>query len=572
MFKTFWITTILLVLIEPSLYAQKNDSPFIPPVKIPIFLSGNFAELRSNHFHTGIDIKTQQREGIELYAIADAKLVRINISPVGYGKTLYFEHNNGITSVYAHLKDFEKNLAKTIKTLQYKEKTFALDKDVRDLNIHFKQGDLIGYAGNSGSSGGPHLHFELRETASQKPINPLAYFSIPDNTKPILKDIALIPQNNESFINGKNEPLVIKTKGINGLYELETPQTLTAIGQIGIAVNTHDLVNGSQNICGIYQAKLMVDSAVIFQYQMDKLNFQHQRFINAHTLFDKKKGNNYHRLHTLPNNPLEFYSIKENNGLLSFTEEKIKKVHIEIADYAGNTVYLNFDIAGSVNYPAEGVNPNVKYANNWVQWDKPYKHIDNYLTVDIPAKTLYQDAILFFTQKPESSKGTISTNYRIGDENIPLHTAVEVSLLNTNVPKKWHSKIVAVSLQNEKITDTYSVNFKEQTAQFKTRNFGVYALALDTIAPTISVNYLPENTKGISAISFTVSDNLSGVSTIHPTLNGNWILYDYDPKNKKISIPIDPEFVDFKAENELQIKVTDKVGNQTILKRKVNYL
>jgi murein DD-endopeptidase MepM/ murein hydrolase activator NlpD len=242
----------ILILLFLGHYAFTQDTIpknyFQAPLGVPLYLAGNFGELRSNHFHSGLDMKTQGREGLNVYAAADGYVSRIKISPWGYGKTIYIDHPNGYTTVYAHLQGFKGYIAKKVNIYQYQKESWEIDWYPADTLMRVKKGDIIALSGNTGGSGGPHLHFEIRETESEFPVNPLLFgFKIKDNIKPTIKSMAVFPLNDTSYVNGKNTVQRFQIVKENGTYVLKYGSSINAYGEIGVGIETIDKLNDVSN-------------------------------------------------------------------------------------------------------------------------------------------------------------------------------------------------------------------------------------------------------------------------------------------------------------------------------------
>ena len=175
-FKQFYMRLIIIpFLFFISVSMAQNSYPqdyFQSPLEIPLILSGTFAELRSNHFHSGLDIKTQQQSGLKVMAAASGFVSRIKVSHFGYGKALYITHPNGYTTVYAHLQNFNPEIDAYIKHRQYKNESYEIELFPKAGELLVNNGDIVAYSGNTGGSGGPHLHFEIRNK-QEHPMNPM---------------------------------------------------------------------------------------------------------------------------------------------------------------------------------------------------------------------------------------------------------------------------------------------------------------------------------------------------------------------------------------------------------------
>jgi murein DD-endopeptidase MepM/ murein hydrolase activator NlpD len=270
------IFIISLFFINLSSFAQlKRDTlGWIPPVDIPIYLSGNFAELRTGHFHAGIDIKTQGNEGFKVYAVQDGYISRIKVSSGGYGKAVYITHPDSYTSVYGHLKEYNIQLDKYVKAIQYERKSYGVDIFPEKGELAINQGDIIGLSGNSGSSGGPHLHFEIRDTKSARPMNGLFLgYDIEDNIPPKMDYLYVYPQYGRGTVNGKSKDHYYSLKRANADFALRQGDTLTASGSVGLGLKVNDYLNGSANRCGVYELKGFIDDTLFFYEKFDGFSF-----------------------------------------------------------------------------------------------------------------------------------------------------------------------------------------------------------------------------------------------------------------------------------------------------------
>ena len=340
MHKKFYINLYCILLLNFYSYSQNYTSP----LDVNLILSGTFGELRSNHFHAGIDLKTKGVEGLNVYSIADGYISRVKVSSYGYGKVIYINHYDGNTSVYAHLKEFSQKIDSIIKTEQYKNKKFEIDYYMQKDVIKVKQNEIIGKSGNSGSSAGAHLHFEIRDSKTQKPINPLYFnFKIKDEIKPDIKKLKIYNFNNTN----KHQTFdIIKREKNNYSYN----DTLYTDGDFGIGISTYDKSNYAYNKNGVYSIKLYVDEKLTFHFIADTLDFITTRFINAHIDYKEKIQNKikFHRLFKLPNNKLKNYKTNINNGIISLNDTNIHDVKIHVEDYNKNLSEIKFKVKNSL--------------------------------------------------------------------------------------------------------------------------------------------------------------------------------------------------------------------------------
>jgi hypothetical protein len=386
------ISLSLLLLFCFTLFAQEDypKDAFAPPMDIPIILAGTFGELRSNHFHSGVDIKTQQREGVPVNSIGDGTITRIKVSLWGYGKVLYIAHPNGYTSVYGHLQKFSPSIEAYIKKLQYNKKSFEVEvfPDYGELKV--SKGELIAYSGNTGGSAGPHLHFEIRSSISEKPTNPLLYgMDVADATNPILEKLFVYPLTDKSHVNNNYERTQVNfSKQSDGTYLADK---VTALGEIGIGFIGFDRLDMAANKNGVYSVELSVNGKTYSLYDFESFSFGETRYIN--TLVDYEYyGRNRQRIQKSfksAGNNLSIYKELYNNGKIDINEGLSYTAKLLIKDYAGNKVELNIPVDGVKNLL--GNKKEKKTTDNYVIAKKPNNFDLGGAKVYFPTNTFYED-------------------------------------------------------------------------------------------------------------------------------------------------------------------------------------
>ncbi len=552
---------ILFLLLKVTQAQVPDPGYFVSPVEIPITLAGNFGELRPSHFHSGIDIKTQGRTGLPVYAAAEGYLSRIYISPFGFGLALYINHPNGTTTVYGHLLRLRDDLQTYLKSVQYDKESFTADVSVPEGKFRFKKGELIAYSGNSGSSGGPHLHFEIRETKSEKPVNPLLYhFNINDTKAPVILSVMLYPLSNDSHVSGKVYPQRIDAVLVNGTYQLKSNPVLNVYGEIGFGVQAVDYIDGSWNKCGVYEIDLMVDKNPVSIFRADKLSFSESRYINSH--IDYSHYQKYRRLlqksWVEPGNRLNNYPVLENKGMVRLSDGKTHEITYRLRDAKGNESFLRFNVTSKpmpVSRPKQTGLP--------VSWNKSFSIDEDGVQADFGEGSFYSDFHFDF-QRGITLPGLYSPIYKLHTDDVPVHKYYELSIKPDNLP--WHLKdkalIVAV---NPKTGKKYSLGGKYSFGWVKAqvRQLGDFAVAVDTVAPSIvPVNI--QNNRTItdkSKISFKIRDDLSGISEYRGEIDGDWVLFEYDAKNNLIEYYFDPDRIQLGKTHHLELKVSDAKDN-----------
>lgn len=570
---TKFLKTIALILCTTSLLAQKtppiDPNYFDVPMKIPVFLSGNFGELRPNHFHAGIDIKTQGRTGLPVFAAAEGYVSRISISPTGYGKVLYLNHPNGTTTVYGHLEGFSAPIDDYIRTIQYEKETFAIDQTVPEGFLPVKKGEQIAKSGNTGSSGGPHLHFEIRQTKEQLMLNPLLFnMPVKDKTKPIIQAAVIYPVSDDASVSGKQDPLRLETILSGNSYKLKTDQTVQVSGKIGFGIQTIDLLDGSTNKCGIYSIRLTIDDELIYSFKMDDYPINDSKYINSHIDYERaiRSGQRLYRTWLEPGNKLGIYDEVVKHAIFKADDNQVHQVNYEITDVAGNSTSLSFKIKATETKisPKETFGEHFKYNHN--------NHIRNEeLEFSVPEGALYNNINFIYVKKPALPK-FYSPVYQLHNPYTALHFACELKIKAANLPERLQSKVMLAQI------DPASGRIYSATGKFvdgwvvgNIRTLGNYALAVDTVPPRITpLSFVDKNTKKtLDKIQFKISDNLSGIETYRGTIDGKWVLFEYDLKNNLISYVFDKKRIQLGKKHKLEFSVTDYKGNTSTYKTNI---
>jgi hypothetical protein len=552
-----------LAKIDPYYYAV--------PVKIPVFLAGNFAELRPNHFHGGIDIKTQGKTGIEVDAAADGFVSRITISPTGYGRALYIDHPNGTTTVYGHLESLAPQIDEYIRNIQYQKETFAIDQVVPPGLLPVKKGEPIAKSGNAGSSVGPHLHFEIRRTKEEIMLNPLMFnMPVKDKLKPIVQALMVYPLSDDASVSGKQTPQkfeIIKTP--NNGYQLKANQTISVYGEIGFGVQSVDLLDGSPNRCGIYSIRLTVDDHLIYSFKMDEVVINDSKYVNSHMDYalEVRTGQRLYRTWLEPGNKLKIYDTVEKRGIIEATDGKTHQVNYEISDVYGNTTNLSFKVQSKevkvTPLPAKG---------ELFKYNKHNQIKDDGIRFSIPEGALYSDVDFQYQKKPALSK-FYSPVFQLHNSSVALHFACPLRIKAVNLPENLQSKVMLAQI-DPSTGRIYSATGKydDGWVEGNIRTLGSYALAVDTEAPKItSLNTGDKKTpKDPNCLKFKVTDNLSGIENFRGTIDGKWVLFEYDLKNNLLSYTFDKKRMKFGGSHQLILEVSDFKGNTSTYKTNFN--
>lgn len=562
----------LLCAAEPGNYPKNY---FQTPIDAPLLLAGNFGELRPNHFHAGLDITTSGKEGVAVFAAAEGYVSRIRVSPVGYGKAIYITHPNGYTTVYGHLRNFNKDIGMYAEQYQYQNELFEIDIAVEPGKLPVKKGEIIARSGNSGSSGGPHLHFEIRDTETEDAINPLLFgFAVADKVAPVMVRAAIVPLDADARVNGKNELKYIRLKLLKGVYVPETAaDTLPKVsGRIGFALETYDKESTPHGKNGTYSVSLSINNKRVYAHRLERIPFEHSRYINCFTHYETHIKNNawLQCSYLQPNNLLPVYDTVVANGELLPQAGKRYTLKYITADVFGNKTTAVFAVLGE------------KQTHSPVIQTKPFAEIIPWDTsatfestgewkVEFPARSVY-DHTPFTAVYDKASSGLT-----IGSRSIALHKPCTLSIALKAAGKPANKAVICERIVKGKSIRYNAVSTLAQNgyATATIKNFGRYEIRFDTLAPEIrATNFdlkgkTQKNLGALSALQFTISDNLSGIKTYRATINGKWILAEYDAKNKKLII--DQSRYKGQGNAVLRIEVTDKCGNMRVFEKTATF-
>jgi murein DD-endopeptidase MepM/ murein hydrolase activator NlpD len=531
---------------------------YISPMDLPIELSGNFMEPRNDHFHSGLDMRTMGREGIPVRAVAEGWVSRIKISPYGYGKAVYIDHPDGHTTVYGHLQRLTGEVGKACLDQQYRQKDFSIDWTPEKGALPLKRGEVFALSGNTGGSGGPHLHFEVRNTGNQHALDPeVLGFSVADHVPPEIHGIRLYALTDSSRIAPyPDQEVGYAAQGGSGKYTLKSLPR--AFGTVGIAVNTFDRYDSGSAKCGVRRIEVFVDSVRHFMTTLDHVDFSHNRYCNAHMDYALFKGRkmDYHRCYKQPNNKLRIYGKEPPQGRIELPPGSERNVRVVATDANGNSSELRFVLLGAAAQEATAWPVNIP-SGSLFRYDAANHIEEEGLRFMVPAQSLYDDAYVAYARKPAVGRA-LGPLHAIGDPLTPLHVAADLSLA-MSTPKPAKALIVRLDADGS-VASAVGGKYADGWITAQVKAFGQYTVMLDTTPPVISNVDLRADMRGRKGFNLRIADNLSGISSWRGTLNDEWILLEYEPKTKTLSHAFD-EHSEGAGKMEFKLNVVDERGN-----------
>lgn len=553
-----------------------DDGPFPKdlfqsPLEGPLMLAGNFAEMRSNHFHAGLDLKTNNAIGVPVHAAANGWISRIKVSPTGYGLALYVDHPEGYTTVYGHLNRFRDDVATYVLKCQYREKRFAVDTYPPRGRFPVKKGEVIAYSGNSGSSGGPHLHFEIRDARGQEPLNPLLFgLPVKDTRPPKIFRIKIYAAKDGSFARIEREggrspilvrpgaPAMLDVTQVDGKYRLRGVRHIRAHGRIGFGIQTHDYHDGSRNRLGVFRIRLDADGEPLFRSEIDRFSFAETRFINAHVDYAEHERSRkwVQRSFLLPGNRLPFYQAR-NRGFLNVSEGTVRRLTYTVEDAAGNTSHLSFEVEGVPGRPVPVEAPSYETV---IPRTRRVVFEREGVRVTFPARALYEDLELRYRVLP-AKDGAFSKRHAVHDAFTPVHQPLTLAIRPTALPEHLRPRVLIAREDPDGKVSSVGGSFRNGFVETRVRSLGTFFVSVDTLAPEIHPINIREgkSMRGSRNIRFRIRDDLAGIASYVGTVDGAWVLFAFDAKTGTLTHTFDGHVAS--GAHTLSLIVTDRVGN-----------
>ncbi len=550
---------VLFFLASFTTFAQKKypNNYFRSPLDIPLKISGTFGELRNNHFHAGIDIKTNHRTGLKVYATADGYVSRIKVALWGYGKTIYITHPNGYTSVYAHLSKFGDGIQEYVKNIQYQKESYETGNMYPEENkILVKKGEIIAYSGRTGGYVAPHLHYEIRDTKTEHIINPMLLgLKIQDSIAPRINKLMAYSIGSNSRINRstKKQSLSIKKDTLNSYFT----SRISASGKIGFGINAYDFLGKESNKNGVYSIEMLVNGKRYYYHDLETFSFPESKYINL--LIDYPHYASYksriQKTFLEKENKLSIYKGLINDGIIDVKEGFNYQVDIITKDFKGNTSSIRIPVIG---LKSESILEQKTDTTNYkISKIKFQKFTKNGVTVAFPKNTFYEDVFIDF-----SVNGTIA---EIHKPNIPLDKNFTITFDSIMYKNSEIDNIYIANINNKRYPYYQKTRKRSNKLFTTTKNLGKYTLLIDNLEPKI---YNPNFKNGdwvsrLKYLTIKISDSQSGIKSYKAYIDDEWVLMEYDLKNKKLSY----DFNDKKlvgSKHIFKLVVSDNVGNTNI--------
>lgn len=559
------IFVVAFLFCSSTLTAQifpKADYPrgyFRNPLNVPIFLSGNFGELRPNHYHMGLDIKTQARENLPVYAAAEGYIARIKIEPGGFGRAIYINHPNGFTTLYAHLNAFNPALENWVKQQQYLQESWAVQLELTPDQFPVKKGDYLANSGNTGGSQAPHLHFEIRQTSNDVNVNPFLFgLPIEDNIRPRIARLAIYDRTKSVY---EQSPRLIPVKATNASSFITTPAIIKVSSpKISFAIGAWDTHNGAANHNGIYETNLFVDASPVVAFRMDNISYNDTRYLNAHIDYKTRTLANAYLQHVseLPGYINSIYKQGSGDGVLDISDGEPHDIRIDVKDAEGNSCSLTYKVQYT-GTPAVAIP---------VTGKKFYPlMIDGFESADcefyMGERCLYDSVHIRYSKSAALLPQVVSAVHTIGDRYIPLQEAflIRIQPARPLTPAEKSRTVMQWFSASRKTVQ--KVEWQENWATARFRDFGSYQLVVDTEPPVI----VPmgwangSNLQKASRLLFTVKDNMEVFKRVRAELDGKWLRFTND-KGRTFIYTFDEHCPP--GTHELKISAEDEAGNVTV--------
>lgn len=564
MFKSTCAAFLLAILCTISSHAQTTAIQSRPypdvfryPLDLPPSTAGSFGELRPNHFHSGLDFRTNQREGYPVHAVYDGFVSRLRVQFGGFGNAIYITHPNGFTSVYGHLQRFSPELEKAVREYQRQQHKDIVDFNLGPFQLPVVKGQVIALSGNTGGSAGPHLHFELRDSNTEQTINAQLFgLTISDKIPPALRAMAVYHLNGQPF-SEKTARADYVVSGANGSYHLLNPQVINVGLEAGFGIVGDDRNSASANHNGFYSVELKLDGTTVYTYAVERFAFDQTHAINAYIDYPAYQTSRrfIQKCFILPGAKITLYPQSVNRGIIKLTDDEVHDVEYVVKDVAGNTSTLAVKVkAGPEEKPISAVPGSTRF-----HYDQTNTFTSDRIKVIIPPGNLYDDLDFTFATLPRHT-GAFSASYRLHNRLTPIHDSYEIWIKPDSTIGKLADKAIIYNTVNGSEGGIYEDGYIKSHAA----GFGEVYVRLDTIPPYIRpINLVNGGSMaGKSKISFKIGDSLSGIQSYLGKIDGKWVLMEWDFKTKVLSYTFGPEVG--AGKHSIELTVTDNKDNAAV--------
>jgi hypothetical protein len=534
---------------------------FIYPVDAKIALAANFGELRANHYHMGLDCKTDQVQNRPVKAAADGYIAHVRIDATGFGRAIYINHPNGLTTLYGHLNDFYPALEKYVKEQQYKLESWPVFLDIPEGMFPVKKGQFIAYSGNTGGSEGPHCHFEIRDTKTDKVLNPLLFgFPIPDDIPPTILRLAMYDRCISTY---SQAPKVFGLKKINGNYTTAMPVIMVNTDKVSFGISANDKVSRATNPNGIYEAVLYFDEKPVVGFQIDSISYDETRYVNAHIDYRTRAagGPFIEHLSRLPGYPQGIYKDFSGDGVIELTDDSIHAVKIIVKDANKNTSVLEFKVKKGAIINTAALQKGSQPYYNQKEFHPGFVNImeNEDVQVILSPRALYDSFAFNYSKSPPLSLLSYSGVYAIESGLVPVHGNFQLRVkADKPVPPGLRDRMLIKRTWNRQTEISKATGDSDLfTAKFK--NFGNFELIADDVPPVIYGGFKDyANLSKSKSIIFIPKDNNNAIKRFRAELDGKWLRFTND-KGHSFIYKFD-EMCD-RGNHELKISVSDEAGN-----------
>ncbi len=552
------LTIAIFSILNGGILSAQQNQTYRLPLNLPPSLSGNYGELRATHFHGGLDFRIGGVIGAPVYAVKDGYISRISVSPSGYGQAIYITHPDGKTTVYGHLMEFSPKIEKLVREKQYEQESFAVTITPDSTLLPVKKGEQIARAGNTGSSVGPHLHFEIRETSAETPLDPAkaGNYNIPDVIAPAIDRISVYGIINPNTLPTRS---FIKSFSNPELVPLPVPDTFY------VAVSGIDRMNGSGARFAVAKFSYYLDDDEVFRFTAEAIPFDKGRYINSILEYQQKSNFNRPMVKSWvePGSGLKSHIRSKNDGLFVLNDNNEHTVRIELADHTGNISKKSFKVKRDNSLKPSAPDSLALKKARIMPWYLPNLYDDGSVKIDIPVGAL-SSTILFNADSMIINGNKV---WSIHNNSVPLYAGAKISI-KANVPEDQKSKALIAYVNETGKISSRGGTWRGDRLETNLGEFGKYTIAYDTTPPQVVLNFKEkENISTKKIIRVTMFDDLSGIDTYRAEIDGKWVLATYDPKTRGLTIELNSSVLGKGKSHILNVIVSDVIGNKTNVTR-----